>query len=573
MKIRFHHFLLKHHQTYIHIPFLICSSVFLSGCGGSGGSGRDEADVSAGQVQPIEFQQPLSNIESASLRDTNGTEEQLSGTLKLTYSDATVSNENQANMLNLYWTDGDGSVSSQQPFTQLPLNSDKTEVTLNNVSIPNHAYGILIFSSNDAGESEEGFPVSFHDFQGNTNLSGPGGNEQTFWYYGNDRPHISILRDASQSICWFDNGLVSVIDMNNTRDESNHDGINQSNTPDDATYPPYSFNCDAEPVNSYRTISDNIGVWTYSTINDAMHYGTHVYDIFLKYLNEPPLKEKIRLRVHYDNEVSVSAFWDGAYANFSDGYGSHYSLATLDIIAHEVAHGVLDRISSLKIFDGPITQDMRTLHEAFSDISGVIAKYEYTGTLSSWVHGEESNGRIRNLDQIITEPGAIASFLDYNEANNNPYFRIGIMTYPFYQLTQTWGVEQAYNIYINAAKYCWQPTSTLPEAAECIKEQASNQELPEQDVIDAFKTVKIKLFDEGVLSHFTLVKNDLTVTLSDNSQSTSSVSNWQWDFGDNTQSNDTHPIHTYTQPGEYIIRLVVRDQSGSEDSFERKITI
>ena len=53
---------------------------------------------------------------------------------------------------------------------------------------------------------------------------------------------------------------------------------------------------------------------------------------------------------------------------------------------------------------------------------------------------------------------------------------------------------------------CWQAMTTLTEAAECIKQQAGIAGLPEQDVIDAFKTVKIKLFDEGVLSHFTAEK-------------------------------------------------------------------
>jgi Zn-dependent metalloprotease len=321
-----------------------------------------------------------------------------------------------------------------------------------------------------------------------------------------------------------------------------------------------------------------VGVWTYSTLNDAMHYGTHVYDTFLKYLNEPPLEDKIRLRVHYGNELDVSAFWDGAYANFSDGYLSHYSLATLDIIAHEVAHGVLDRISALKIYESQtngtaMTQDMRTLHEAFSDISGVIAKYEYTQGETQWIHGEESNGWVRNLDQIVTERGAIASFLDYAEANNNAYLRIGMMTYPFYLLTQRWGVERAYDVYLNAAKQCWQPTSTLPAAAYCIQQQAITQELPEQDVINAFKAVKIKLFDEGVLSHFTLEANSLTVTLNDTSQSTTTVTQWLWDFGDGTQSSNANPQHSYAQAGEYTIRLTVTDQSNDQDTFERTITI
>lgn len=32
---------------------------------------------------------------------------------------------------------------------------------------------------------------------------------------------------------------------------------------------------------------------------------------------------------------------------------------------------------------------------------------------------------------------------------------------------------------------------------------------------------------------------------------------WEWDFGDGTRSNERHPVHVYTKPGEYNVRLAV----------------
>ena len=202
-----------------------------------------------------------------------------------------------------------------------------------------------------------------------------------------------------------------------------------------------------------------------------------------------------------------------------------------------------------------------------------MAKYEFANGVATWIHGEETNGSVRHLDRIVTEPGAIASMLDYDDAGQNPYFRIGMMTYPFYLLSSKWGVEKAYNLYVSAARHCWQPQTTLTQAAECIVQQAGVEELPVNDVVQAFKAVKIKLFDEGVLSHFTHKPSGLTVSFIDDSRSTSKVGEWLWDFGDGTSSNETNPTHTYAEAGSYHVRLTVTDQTNDQDMFERILTL
>jgi hypothetical protein len=248
-------------------------------------------------------------------------------------------------------------------------------------------------------------------------------------------------------------------------------------------------------------------------------------------------------------------------------------MASLDSIAHEVGHGVLNRISELNLFEHDISTDARTLHEAFGDISGVMAKYEFTGHTDNWIHGEESEGFTRHLDKIKTESGAIGSYLDYDDAGDNFYLRIGMISYPFYLLSNQWGIEPTYMVYLSAAKTCWLAQTTLTEAAECIKQQAGFAGLTEADVVAAFKTVKIKLFDEGVLSHFTAEKFKLRTQFSDNSRSTSEVTQWHWDFGDGQTSTESSPEHTFAQAGTYPVKLIVTDQSNDQDSFERLIDV
>jgi len=473
----------------------------------------------------------------------------------------------------VYWADEWGDRLGE-PWLKTEPESVYQIDALNDVIIPEGANALLLYPANSEGLALHGSLIPFHDFIGNALLSGPGGNEITSWYYGDARPKIAVQRQAN-GLCVFDNGLVSVTDMNNTRDavwEASR-GSGLPNQADDVAFPPYEFLCDEEPVNTFREISDEVGIWTYSTLNDAMFYGTVVYDTFLKYLGEPPLEDKIRLRVHYGNQFDTSVNWDGAYANFSDGYLFQYSMASLDSIAHEVAHGVLIRVSELNAFERELSTDARILHEAFGDISGVMAKYEFSGHSNNWIHGEESSGWVRRLDQISTETGAIPSFLDYDEAGDNYYKRIGMMTYPFYWLTEQWGLEASYKVYLNSAKSCWEALTTLVEAAECIKQQAKVAELPTEDVIAAFKTVKIKLFEVGVLSHFISEPDGLRVTFSDDSRSTSHVRNWLWDFGDGHTSTDASPEHIYAEAGDYQVSLHVLDESNDQDSFERTVSV
>lgn len=416
------------------------------------------------------------------------------------------------------------------------------------------------------------------NFTGNAWVAGPGGDEYDHWEYGkNGWPTISINR--TDGLCTFDNGLVSVIDMENEVDEAWFALPNPrpANQVDDGAYSAYSFECSQTPYNDHRKVIDTVDgvdyIWTYSNVNDAMFYGNLVYDTYVKYLGEPPLDEKIRIRVHYGSQSKQYAFWDGAYANFSDAIPFFHSTLSLDTVAHEVGHGVLNRISDLSGFDGTLSTDARTLHEAFSDISGLMAKYEFTGHNNNWIHGEKLHGFARHLNQIETEYGAIASLFDYEQAGDNYYLRIGMITYPFYLLTQAWGIERAYSVYVNAARHCWQPDTTLTEAAACIQLEAGKLGLSEGEVVRAFKTVKIKLFDEGVLSHYTAQQSNLTVQFTDNSETTSVVTHWFWDFGDGSQSALQNPTHTYQTAGNYQVRLRVQDQSGEQDDFTRTLKI
>lgn len=556
--------------------FSFASILMLTACGGGGGGGSPDGNTPT----PPDTGTPASEvpenlIHQAYLRDNDGDIDQISGALQIQL-DAVATPENaNTSQINLYWATNTG-VKMGEVWLTSDTNSPFQITIPDNTEIPDGSDGLLIFPANAVGEAEQGTWVRFHDFTGNADLTGPGGNAQQNWSYGTDRPTISIRRTNEQGgLCYLDNGLVHVVDMGNTRDTAWENTNDQANTANDTTFPPFSFLCDANPENSERPIlaDNNVDIYTYSTLNDAMFYGTLVYDAFQTYLGEPPLQDKLRLRVHYGLESDINAFWDGAYANFSDSYGYAYTLAGLDIIGHEVAHGVLNRISALKGFENELSTDAQTLHEAFSDISGTMVKYHFTNNANDWVYGQESDGDLRYLDRIKTETNAIDSYLDYDDAGNNYYLRIGMISYPFYLLANQWGIEKAYQVFLDAARTCWQADTTLPQAAACLRTSAVTLGQDAQDVVDAFRAVKIRLDDADLLSHFELRNYKLTTHFTDTSDTPAEVNQWLWDFGDGNTTTEQHPQHSFSAAGEYTVKLTVNATNGKTDHFSRTVSV
>ncbi len=64
------------------------------------------------------------------------------------------------------------------------------------------------------------------------------------------------------------------------------------------------------------------------------------------------------------------------------------------------------------------------------------------------------------------------------------------------------------------------------------------------------------------VAKFQAAVNGRTVNFVD--QSTGSPNAWRWDFGDNSISDDQHPVHTYAAAGNYTVTLRVENAAGSD---------
>ncbi len=543
----------------------LLSLALLSACGGSSAGQEvapkiDEPDV----IFPAN-QQGL----FAAFRDTHSAPLKIGGTVEIK---PPIDGEDIA-IYELYFADPLSEQIEGEALFTLEAQGSQTSQTINinePLTLPHDNSQLKLLANNHQGEELFSTFIRFLDYTGNSQVGGKGGTALASWEYGVDRDFLAAFEESinGTDYCTLDNGLVMVVDLNNQMD------TRQNITRDDTLYPAFSFDCSESHINDQKIVYDfDETVRTYSALNDAFYYGTVTYNMFFKYLGRPPFPEKMRLRVHYGDDFHSNIFWDGEYANFGDElYSNSYGSVSLDIVAHELGHGFLTKNSKLDDNFANYTKDALTMQEAFADMTGAATKYFYTGQLH-WSHGEEITTRVRDLSSIITEAGAIASYLDYDDGGSNYYLRNGMLTYPFYTLTQKWGMARSYSLFLEAAQYCWAPTMDLPQGAHCVLQAAVNRDENTQDVIDAFKAVKIQLFEEGSLAHFNISAKKETISFTDTSVSSSQVTQWQWDFGDGQTSSEAAPVHSYAQGGLYHPVLTITDLNGHNDSYTRAVDV
>ncbi|QEG23529.1 M4 family metallopeptidase [Mariniblastus fucicola] len=103
----------------------------------------------------------------------------------------------------------------------------------------------------------------------------------------------------------------------------------------------------------------------------------------------------LRSYVSYSTDY-VNAFWDGSRMTYGDGDGVNYGpLVSLDIVGHEVAHGVTGNSAGL-IYQN----ESGALNESFSDIFGEAIENFALGS-NDWLMGDDigigGSGALRNM--------------------------------------------------------------------------------------------------------------------------------------------------------------------------------
>jgi len=111
--------------------------------------------------------------------------------------------------------------------------------------------------------------------------------------------------------------------------------------------------------------------------------------------------------VHYGEHIN-NAYWNGSFALFGNGDGKIFnSLTSLDIVAHEFTHGLIDHTAQL-IYN----KEPGALNESFADIFGILLEY-YTSGETDWQIG----------NHITLQHASLRNFVNPKAPNqyNGPY--------------------------------------------------------------------------------------------------------------------------------------------------------
>ncbi|TDQ31392.1 M4 family metallopeptidase [Zeaxanthinibacter enoshimensis] len=196
--------------------------------------------------------------------------------------------------------------------------------------------------------------------------------------------------------------------------------------------------------------------------------------------------------VHYGKAYN-NAYWDGDEMTYGDGDGIEFKnfASAIDVVAHELTHGVTQFLANLEYEGQP-----GALNEHFSDVFATIVKQKYFNQSieeADWLIGDSivtpafPGTAIRSLK----EPGSANDF-DRQPAHMDKYYNgpddrygvhinSGIPNRAFYLCCQEIGIEQASLIWYHTLKKLWR-TSNF------------------QDMVDIISDVTQKLASEGRVS-------------------------------------------------------------------------
>lgn len=343
---------------------------------------------------------------------------------------------------------------------------------------PRLCYVVSFFADNECGhpsrnihfiDVETGRVLHSFDRLTYDDGTGPGGNLRVGWYYYSvDYPPFPVTE--SSGTCTMNTAEVLTVDL---------DHKTQGTTP-------YSYPC---YENTHEEINGG-----YCPLNDAQSFGRAVYDMYNIWYGLPPIPFQLKLRCHYGVNFD-DAFWDGGYLTLGDGHVMYFPLAGLDLIAHEFSHGFTEYNSDL-IYSG----QPGGINESFSDMAGEAAKYFVRGTNDFMVRRDilKILDALRYMYDPPLDGHSIDHVDDYHEGME-VHYSSGIFNKAFYLLatSPSWNTRKAFDIFVRANRFYWQPSTNFQQGAEGALEAAQDYGYPCEDVRDAFAAVGITLACPG----------------------------------------------------------------------------
>ena len=252
-------------------------------------------------------------------------------------------------------------------------------------------------------------------------------------------------------------------------------------------------------------------------VNLVYDFAGTVRDYFQNELNRSSIDNQgmnLVLNVHYGVNY-MNAFWDGDEMTFGDGDGAIFSSfsRSLDVVAHELAHGVTQFTANLDYYS-----QSGALNEHFSDVFGTAITQYSAGQSpeeADWLIGDEIMGpsltgeALRSMKAPGTaydnslmgtdpQPAHMDDYYAGPRDNRGVHINSGIPNRVFYLVASDLGdTMKAARLWYHALQNLW-PTAVFTDAAEVIVDSAQtlvgSGELP----VGTPQTVRAAFRDVGI---------------------------------------------------------------------------
>ncbi len=340
--------------------------------------------------------------------------------------------------------------------------------------------------------------------------------------------------------------------------------------------------------NNATDFTDADNNWTDTTYynhaaNDA-HYATEAtYDYYFSKFGRNSYDNKgakIKSYVHYGNNY-VNAFWDGSSMTYGDGDGITYlPLTPIEVVAHEITHGVTEHSANL-IYHG----ESGALNESFSDIFGIVIDFFKNPLTANYLMGDAMSVdhtpfRSMQSPNAYGDPDTYNGLYWYTGAGDGGgvHTNSGVQNFWFYLLaeggTGTNDIGSSYNVtgigrekaaqiaYRNLTVYLTESSNYADarfysiQAAIDLFGECSPEVIA---VSNAWYAVGVgNQYNNRVTANFITSKIDgcsVPSTIRFYNRSSNAL-NYLWNFGDGTTDTTRNPTHTFTNTGNYNVKLI-----------------
>jgi Zn-dependent metalloprotease len=221
----------------------------------------------------------------------------------------------------------------------------------------------------------------------------------------------------------------------------------------------------------------------------SVHWASErTYDYFLETFGRNSYDDKGGKIISYadwtEDEDRDNAFWSGSFAAYGAGDGEvRRSFGALDVVGHEITHGVIDYSAKL-VYRG----ESGALNESFCDIFGTAVEFFAEGANGDWLLGENvyiGQGSIRSMQnpKERSDPdtylGEFWFDTKLSDDNGGVHTNSGVQNYWFYLLSEGGSGENDHGI-------PYQVTGIgLEDAADIAYRNLTNYLLPDSRYLDA----------------------------------------------------------------------------------------